>query len=233
MFPRLEGVFADGSLLLAHQPGDVFAVSARPRRDTLTLLRYSFAPPRLDTLRRERGPETFTSGSATFAFRQPAPFGRSTFIAANGGEWWVGDSERAELRVYDTRGRLLRIIRWSHPPQSVRADDRERIVRDFLRRARGTLDPAAARDLAAKLPFPATYPAFAALLVDREGRAWVQDGDPARASRWTVFDQDGRRLGGIELPPGLQPLDIGSDYVLGRWTSPGAAEHVRLHRLRK
>lgn len=233
LFPRLEGVLADGSLLLSSQPGNVFVVSARPRRDTLTLLRYTFAPPRLYTLRSERGPETFTTGSTTSAVRQAAPFGRGTFTAAGGAEWWVGDSERAELRVYDAGGRLRRIVRWPATPAAVRAEDRERVRRDVVRRARGSLDPAAARELAARLPFPDTYPVFAALLVDRAGNAWVRDGDPARASHWAVFARDGRWLAAVELPPGLEPLDAGDDYVLGRWTSPRGTEHVRLHRLRK
>jgi hypothetical protein len=233
VFPRLEGVFGDGSLLLSSQPENVFTVSPLPRRDTLALLRYSFASPRLDTLRSERGPEVFTSGGATSALRQPAPFARSTFVAAHGMEWWVGDGERPELRVYDTRGRLRRVARWAQPPQPIRPEDRDRVVRDFLRRARGSLGAAEARDLAARLPFPASYPAFAALLLDGQGNAWTQDGDPARPSWWTVFDPGGRMLGTVELPPGLTPLEIGDDYVLGSWIAPGGAEHVRLHRLRK
>jgi hypothetical protein len=69
--------------------------------------------------------------------------------------------------------------------------------------------------------------------VDAEGNAWVQDGDPARPSSWTVVDPGGRMLGAVELPTGLTPLQIGDAFVLGRWSSPGGAEHVRLHRLRR
>ncbi len=232
-FPQFEGVFGDGSLLLSTRSGSVFSVSPLPQRDTLTLLRYTFAPPRLDTLRVERGAETFTSGDSTATLRQRVPFGRNTFVATHGNELWIGDGERFELRVHDRAGRPLRIVRWPGGARRVTAADRDSAVRAFLRRARGTMSPVAARALAARLPFPATYPAFAALIVDREGNAWLQDGDPARASRWTVIHRDGALLGTVDLPPGLHPLDIGNDYVLGRWTSPGGAEHVRLHRLRR
>ena len=51
--------------------------------------------------------------------RMPAPFGRNTFIAAHGTETWVGDNERPELRVYDTAGRLRRIVRWTLPPRPI------------------------------------------------------------------------------------------------------------------
>jgi hypothetical protein len=233
VFPRLEGVFPDGSLLLSARPGNVFTVSPLPRREPITLLRYTFAPPRLDTLRAERGPEEFTSGSATSALRQPAPFGRTTFVATAGAEWWVGDSGRPEVRAYDERGRLLRVLRLTVAPRRVSPEDREQIRRDFLRRARGTLSPAAARDLAARLPFPQTYPAFAGILLDANGNVWVQDGDPARAAEWTVLAADGRMLGSVSLPQNLRPFEIGADHVLGRWTGPDGAEHVRLYLLRK
>lgn len=233
VFPRLRGVFADGSLLLSIQSGSVFSVSPRPQRDTLTLLRYTFAPARLDTLLVGRGAETFTSGDSSATLRQPAPFGRNTFVATHGNELWIGDSERFELRVYDRAGHPLRIVRWPGEPRRITPAERDSAVRAFLRRARGSLGPDAARALAARLPFPATFPAFAALLVDREGNAWLQDGDPARTTRWTVIHRDGALLGTVELAPGLHPLDIGTDYVLGRWTSPGGAAHVRLHRLRR
>ena len=49
---------------------------------------------------------------------------------------------------------------------------------------------------------PDTYPAYFTVLVDPDGRLWVQDGSPRRTDRdgWTAFDSNGRLIGRLELP---------------------------------
>jgi hypothetical protein len=71
--------------------------------------------------------------------------------------------------------------------------------------------------------------------VDGDLNLWVKEcvrvGD--RASRWSVFGADGELLGVLEMPPGLEPLDIGPDYVLGLRRDDLGVEYVQLHSLHR
>jgi hypothetical protein len=230
---RLEGVFGDGSLLFGGARSNEFVVSPVPRREPFALVRYSAPPPRVDTLREELGPEEFTWGGEGFALRQPAPFGRRTFVAAWGRRLWIADSERFEVRTYDDAGRLLRVARAAVAPQPIDARERERFRARLAARARANLSAGTADSLLASLPFPATRPAFAELRVDSDGRVWLRSAASDHDRRWTVLDERGRMLGTVLLPAGLDVLDIGPDVVLGVWTDARGNQHLRLHRLRR
>ncbi|MBK9549455.1 MAG: hypothetical protein IPO52_10225 [Gemmatimonadetes bacterium] len=84
-------------------------------------------------------------------------------------------------------------------------------------------------------PMPQRFPAYTALEVDRDGNTWVRRFEipdiPAR--RWGVFRQDGRFLGHVTLPAGVQVLEIGSDYLLGLGKGPMDEEQAQLYRIRK
>jgi hypothetical protein len=47
---------------------------------------------------------------------------------------------------------------------------------------------------------------------------------------FTVFDPQARRLGDVEVPDGLEVLEIGEDYVLGVRTAT-TGQRVALYRL--
>jgi hypothetical protein len=230
---RLEGIFGDGSLLFGGGASNVFVVSPVPRREPFALVRYAGSPSRADTLRQELGPEEFTWGSEGFALRQAAPFGRRTFVVARGKRLWIADSERFEVRTSDDAGRLLRVARAAVAPQPIDARERERFRARLAARARGSLSAGTADSLLASLPFPATRPAFSELRIDSEGRAWLRSAASDDERGWTVLDEDGRMLGTVLLPSGLQVLDIGRDVVLGVWKDVRGNEHLRLHRIRR
>jgi hypothetical protein len=48
---------------------------------------------------------------------------------------------------------------------------------------------------------------------------------------WRVFDKAGKWLGTVTLPARFNPMDIGTDYVLGLWRDEDDVEHVRMYRL--
>ncbi len=68
-----------------------------------------------------------------------------------------------------------------------------------------------------------------------DGYLWVRAYDVPghEANNWSVFDAEGTLRGAVELPPRFQPLDIGSDYVLGVWRDADDVEHVRMYALVK
>jgi hypothetical protein len=85
------------------------------------------------------------------------------------------------------------------------------------------------------IPPPETVPPYDALLTDVEGNLWVERyRRPSEAQHaWTVFDNDGTMLGTVDVPGGFSPLEIGTDYVLGRHMDQLDVEQVRLYRLIK
>jgi hypothetical protein len=77
-------------------------------------------------------------------------------------------------------------------------------------------------------PYAESVPAFSRFLVSTAQELWVRTPNlidaqaagelydaPLRSSTWSVFDKEGRWLTDVSLPPGFQPTDIGSDYILG------------------
>ncbi|MEZ4425454.1 MAG: hypothetical protein R3E98_18800 [Gemmatimonadota bacterium] len=98
--------------------------------------------------------------------------------------------------------------------------------------------------------YPSHYPRLGRLLVDRTGALWVMAypavQDPVYSwrfsavrgfeveeggARWRVLDPTGRPLATVRTPPGVFPLEIGSDYVLGLTKDAYDVEAVVLHRL--
>jgi hypothetical protein len=86
------------------------------------------------------------------------------------------------------------------------------------------------------LPMPVTMPAFSTIRVDDDLNLWVQaylaPGDEGETS-WTIFDRDGRVVTRLDMPAGLDPTHIGTDFILGVWRNELDVEHVRLYRLDK
>ena len=74
------------------------------------------------------------------------------------------------------------------------------------------------------------YPAFDEIRADGAGYLWVRE-YPMSAEEdvvWTVFDPEGRVLGLVETPAGLEVFEIGEDYVLGSAKDELGVEYVRV-----
>ena len=228
---RLAGVLDDGSIVLADGASPIFRVSPRATRAPLRLLRASpgAAVQPLMTL---PGPERFTWGSTTAALRTDAPFPRATFIAARHGRVWVGDNERNQAGIYSPDGRLLRIVRRAGEPRRVSEAEREAFRRAWREGGGGQLGAADVERLLAEMPFPATHPAFTGMHVDAAGRLWLREtGGAESASRWAIFDAEGRLAGTVVVPERVELLDARDGHVVGRWTDDDGVEFVHVYRV--
>ena len=82
------------------------------------------------------------------------------------------------------------------------------------------------------LPLAEHFPAFSTILTDDTGYLWVREYDLPQelnpAPLWTVFDPEGRVLGFVETPAGLDILQIGEDFILGRVKDEFEVEYVQL-----
>lgn len=106
------------------------------------------------------------------------------------------------------------------------------------------------RDRMESLRSPDSIPALQDLRVDRAGNLWTElyrpPGRSARStarergiplergpSPWVVLDPDGRVVGSVLLPEGLEVFEIGEDYVLGMHTDELGIQRIRRHAVLK
>lgn len=165
------------------------------------------------------------------------PFLPTFETATDGNIVAFGTTQRFDVRMLDTSGAVVRIIRREEGRRLASEDQREVWVSGQLSEVEddGTGRSRRRRALYDDIPFPDTLPAFEALSLQQGGRLWVKetslDAPALTAAAWSVFGGDGRPLGAVELPAGFQPLEIGIDYVLGLWEDDLGVEYVQLYDL--
>ena len=181
-------------------------------------------------------------GDEEFIFSQPRgfyvfprPFGRASFFEARGTDLYVAVSDAFEIRRYESRGRLLGIVRMALSPRPVepvhieawRSSSLAGVTDDLTRRlyalAYARMSPAA------------TMPAFRSLKVDPLGYLWVEEyrAPGEEEARWFVFDDAGGFAGRMSTPQGLTVLEIGDGHVLGASVRENDVESVDVYRLRR
>ncbi len=147
----------------------------------------------------------------------PSPWSRYAYDAAAPGGAWLAVSDRFELRWYDGRGRLARIVRVPGLERPFTDADLEATRRALIADADDT--PEARRRVESRLaaPHPPTLPAFSGLRIDPVGRVWVLSWAPGDAppDRAWIFEADGTFLGRVDLPAGVRLEAVGADAVWG------------------
>lgn len=156
------------------------------------------------------------AGNLTYA---SLPMARKTMFA-------VGGSPR-KLAVADTGGDVLRLFDLTEasapPPMSLTirrvrrpptSDELGRAWEAVARyRWRGQLEY-----LKEHLPAPDSIPNVDDLVVDDAGMVWVGEylADSSTARRYHVYGPEGRFVAQVMMPAGVEVLEIGADYLLGR-----------------
>jgi hypothetical protein len=175
-----------------------------------------------------------TEGGFSITISSPA-FARSTEITASSSGVWIGDTDRFEIRRYAFDGQLEEIVRRTFDPVVVDDALVGRAMEEELQDADDDNERRMIRRRWEEIPIPATLPAYEALQTDRLGNLWVQQfeipGAPGRT--WSVFGVEGVWLGDVTFPDRFRPLEIGDDYVLGRFGDELDVEHVQLWKLAK
>lgn len=174
----------------------------------------------------------------------PLLFGRESFLSVHGGTVWVGRAtgDAYTLEAHADDGSLLRRVEnLTFRPVAVEERHVEAEIEGRLDSMDAQLErmPGMAayvekqKETLQKLPVPDFFPPYQDVRTSVDGQVWVQAYAPpdVEPTRWTVFGPEGTLLGDVELPRGLEVLDIGPDYVLGTWVDEYEVEHVRLHRI--
>ena len=169
------------------------------------------------------------------------PFARETFAAVGRDRFYIGSNDRFEIQQRGLDGRSNGLIRHRMGDVPLTRADANRLEKETL----SELDESEKRRaenivrLFRDLPLPPLRPAFSKMLVDAEGNLWVAEWVSSFVSanrnpmHWRVFTPDGRLLADARLPSGLQPFEIGNNYVLGVSRDDDGVEYVHVYTLRK
>ncbi len=238
-YPRVVGVFDDGTFLLQTARGVGGDAREGTRRDTVHLFRLGADGALRDSLgafpSNDVHVSTGKSGESYWTSVSWLPFGRRASFAARGDRLVVALGEAWEVEIRSPDGRLRRLVRRpvARQPLSRAAIDAE------LERAAAEIrvnDPAyAARYLEnmAKADWPAYRPAYGPVLAAADGSLWVGEpaADATRPLRWEVIDREGRHLGFVTTPARFQPMDVGAGHVAGLWHDDLDVSYLRVHRV--
>ncbi|HUF50550.1 MAG TPA: hypothetical protein VMN60_06945 [Longimicrobiales bacterium] len=162
------------------------------------------------------------------------PLGKRTSVAVSGDRIYVGTADTWEIAAYDRDGKLVqRTVRSAQPEPLDRV-----AVRRYLE---SWIETVAAPDRELMLhrfsdaQHPDAFPAYARLLVDTSGYLWVLafPKDWEAPAKWSVFAEDGLWLGDVGMPANFEPIEIGEEYILGRFTGELGQESVRLYTLQR
>lgn len=209
-----------------------------PVRMPLTIIRFDTAGTVLDTVvtlpGTERDFRMISNDDGRIALRSRiVPFARASYFAVADGRIYAGANDAYQIEVHTPGSGLTRLIRRMRPNRPVTDDVIDRFRQVRLAAADDDDARRAIEQQLADAKFPETMPAFSDLAVDAAGNLWVEDYSMDDDNRWDVFDPDGVWLGTVPLPPGLEPYEIGEDYVLGGVRDEFDVERVRLYRIDK
>lgn len=229
--PLLEGVFADGSLLISTRsegPGTRGTPGVIVRSIRLHHFVWSGTTrPLGDVSYRE-----FVDRAGV----TPLPFTPPPSFAVSGAEVLVLQPQNSHLyRLNAVSGMRdsLSVSTGQNAPVTDSLIEAYRAwrlagVRDayFRQRVRQILD---------QIPYPVRVPIFSRVVVDADSMIWLEHYRPFRegAVAWTIVDQAGRRVAEITLPDEIRVLEVGRDYVLGVGHSQFDAPDVRLYELHR
>jgi hypothetical protein len=227
---------ADGSLLVGAQRFfSTGPLTTGAYHDTIFHLVFDGEGVLADTVGRHAGAELYVAAVGEQIDLMPLPFGRSAHAAPWRDGFFFGSGASYEIAYFSRTGGLFRLVRKTHTGTQVTPAHIRRYVEAQLEGIDDESERRFMESLFAEVPFPETMPAYQGLLVDAEGHLWVREYQPSGEEhlRWTVFDPEAVMLGVVETPPRFRVYQIGSDFVLGRWTDDLDVEHVQLYQLLK
>jgi hypothetical protein len=163
------------------------------------------------------------------------PFGRITWWALGTDRVYLGDNDRFEVHAFGLDGLMRQIIRLDRAGNPVTEADRAEYQDQAMELAseRGAEAVTQFNRFFSEVEWPSTKPAFGRLYTDTENNLWVKHyrWDYAADAPYDVFDTTGVFLGTVTLPDGVEPLEIGTDYLIGLWRDESDVEFVRVYRM--
>lgn len=231
------GVLPGGTFLLKQLWGaeqTSGASSTGLRRDPIAVVRFGGDGTLVDTLGLFPGREVYLTDEGGRGVMNTPPFARNASTTLRGDRVVVGPQRSFELLEMSPEGRLLRVVRVAGRETGVGPEELEAYIRGRLQAAPPERHAEIRRSLE-DMPVPETMPPYGGIRGDEDGNLWVGAWAmyPEVAVSWDVFDVRGAWLGTVRLPPGFDPMDIGSEWILGVEKDGLDVEYVVVHPLVK
>lgn len=173
-------------------------------------------------------------------------FGSQSTPAVGKDRIFVGFQDRYEIRILGPDGSVYQVIRRAFEPVLVTEKDIDWLRERALSRAEDAEAKRRIRKRYQDLEYAEVMPTFGvpvfaggyeeggpAMVEDAEGYLWVfhyyRPGE--HRNRFSIFSPAGVWLGTITLPDGLEPSQVGEDFILGTVTDDLGFVHIRRHRL--
>lgn len=200
-------------------------------RDSVLIMLTGNTSQPLDTLMLRAGREAatwveYTDGRPTATRQFGLPFSHPTLVGAAAERIVLLESGRSELAFVDDEGHVVRLAhRTDVDSPTLSTALRQEYVTNAVQSARQRGLPeqparAGAEGLLEVIPEGHRVSPFDRMLTDAiSGRIWVRDylfeWNAGRTQYWTVYDSLGQVLGRVATPPGLDVMQVGSDFVVG------------------
>ena len=156
-----------------------------------------------------------------------APFSPRPVVHEYGDCLFLSSGADFDISVHRSDGRLVGIVRNQWDMSAVDSDAVDSWIRARVDRVPEEARPIMERVLS-RVPRPNHIPPFSDLVVDALGYIWLQQYAPpdGPSKKWVVFLPDGTPYGRMEMPELLQVYEVGRDYLVGKWTTPGGEEAI-------
>lgn len=151
----------------------------------------------------------------------PGEFGYSIdLLPTSGDSILLWDPGNRRTLLYQADGMLLKEA--TDPAGT--SSSQMGLFRRTLARMRPREENSCVKQAIAALPVP-PIGTIREMFVDEAGRIWSRENG---GTSWAIHTVDGRSLGGVRLPVGMELFQAGKDFVLGRTTDNDGFDHVQL-----
>jgi len=240
-FPQAQGVFQDGAVVMGGGAPRIVPGDLRNgiRRFPTYFRSYEPDGSLATDFGEYPGYELFmwvdAGGGRGSLGASVLPFGRTTVAAVTADRLYLGTQDSYEIRAYDPSGSLRSIIRLDQEPRPLTSSDVAAYIDVQLENIDDQFRLAERLREIEDMGIRETMPAYGGMTADAIGHLWVLEyGSPQDAAPvYTVFDPEGKLVGRLPLPDRFRVIEIGSDYVLGRYMDELDVEYVRVYRLRR
>ena len=232
--PAVIAVLEDGRSVLATDP---FPTSSGPgfELEHYTLVSHDAEGELRDTLMQLPNARRGQLDPSPQSMSMSPLFESYAQVSGGGPFLVVGHGSRPELQILSGDGSLAvrTILRWQSDDRTISAEAVD-AARKRLSERYPDLDEASRKRFIDPListdrPVADSFPAFASLVVGRDGRIWVREyGRPLApgGQHWFAFDSAGRFSCRATMPVDEEVLEFGADYVLMEDPDPDGVERV-------
>ena len=225
-----------GAILVSQEPHNFETVEVQIRDPEGRIAASLGTHPGDDRYIANEGTERATMYYPPFSARAVQKAWGDLFVHASTGQH--------EIRAHASDGSLARIVRLGVAPRVPTQAHIDAYIDDQLSWIPPELPPDEAERYLARqrraweaVPPAEFLPAFNSMIADRVGHLWLEEfeppGEERPGARWTVLDPEGRVLGWVETPDGLEIYEIGADYLLGDTWDEFGLEYVQLWSLER